>query len=112
MRVVPANEEVDLVRETLLIEWHEDPPRSFTLQRADESLDHGEAAVLLDSAESLGNIVPSTPAPERLGGELLALIRDEVPRRFASSADGTVEHASHGLRTGLLLVDLPADDAA
>jgi len=53
---------------------------AFFLHRADESLDHGDAAVLTDGAESRLDLAPPAPTFEWPAPELFALVADNVPR--------------------------------
>src|SRR6266581_4087138 len=65
--------------------------RALVLDGADAALDHGEAAVLADGAELLADTAAATPALELPGGELAALVRDEVPRFHARPPEEALE---------------------
>ena len=60
------------------------PPCALVLDGSDAALDHGQAAVLADGAEPLPDTATATPALERSGGELAALVRKKVPGRADS----------------------------
>lgn len=75
------------------------------LQRADDALDHRDAPVLPDRAESLRYPSPLTPSLEPGRDELDAPIGDEVTRPDSRLAEGAVEEPHDGNGGGLLPED-------
>jgi len=85
--VVPGDVLVELATECGARHGHDgQEPRALVFQRTDEPLDHGEAAVLADGAESLLDAATAAPRVEVLRRELRAVVRDEVAGAFTESA--------------------------
>ncbi len=110
--VVPVDVQQQLMLEGCEAEGDEDRPRTLVLHRADESLEDPEAAVLADGTEPLLDATMPTPRAELVGGELRALIGDEVPGPAACLSGSAVEelHGCKGRR--LALEDHDAHHAA
>ena len=79
--VVPAHIECELALQGRQRQRHEHQPSgAFILQAAIHPLDDRQAAMRVDGAEALTDATPSAPAPERLRGELLSVIREPRSR--------------------------------
>ncbi len=98
--VVPAGEDEELGSHLRHLEGHENAPEALHLQRAHESLDHGDAAVLTDRAETGSDAFSVAPALV-LGLELTPLVADEIARSYASRADRAIEHTTELRGCGL-----------
>jgi len=57
-----------------------DAPEPLVLQREDDPLGDCDRAVLADRAEARFHILPDEQVAERIGGEDLVLVTDEMPR--------------------------------
>ena len=79
-------------------------PRAFGFQRANESFDHGDAAVLTDGPESRLNTAMSAPGFESVAPELRSLVADNVLWRLAGLADRGRQKLPHLSRGRRLLV--------
>ena len=79
--VVPAGPERKLMLKAgKPIGDHDDPSCALGLERADQPLDDGGAAVLAEGTEPMADAPPPAPTPEGARRELDASIRDEVRR--------------------------------
>ena len=80
MAVIPGEVEPQFVPECGEPEGDQDQaPSALHLDGSDAPLNHREAAILPDGAESVLNTPPMAPPPESLRGELNALVGDEMP---------------------------------
>lgn len=68
--VVPGDEEQQLAPDRVTLVGNQHASGALVLHGADEPLDHGDAPILADRAESLLDAVTETPATERDVGEL------------------------------------------
>src|SRR2546426_6219749 len=75
MSLVPLDEESELTVQRMPIQGHQDAAKSFGLHRADEALNHGDAAVLSYSSEALANAATPAPCTKRVVRELAAVVR-------------------------------------
>jgi len=78
MRVVPARSRVDVFAHLPEVQRNQQASEALILERPDESLDYGDAAVLTHGAESRLDLAASAPTLERLAPELRSLVADEV----------------------------------
>ena len=97
MTVVPLDEETDLAPECSPIERHENATKRLALHGPHEPLDHRDAAVFLDSPETLADASALAPIAKSLIGELRPLIRDEVVKWSSESEVGNLGHFNHWL---------------
>jgi len=95
--VVPSEVETEFLVEIGETVWNRDQPsRALGLECPDAPLDHGEAAVLTDSAEALADAAATAPSSELLGDELPALIRDEIPWLVAHLREESLQESANG----------------
>ena len=76
--VVPGGDCIGFRTHLPEVQRNEDTSESLVLQRADESLDDGDAAVLADGAETRLDLASLAPTLEPSAPELLALVADDV----------------------------------
>ena len=88
--VVPADVRVDLATKRRTLEGHGDPAEALVLERADESLDESDAALLPDGAEARPN-APALAPGEILALELHTAIGDEMSGRASGVENRAVE---------------------
>ena len=69
--------------------------QEFILERQDESLDNGDAAVLADGSESQLDYKTLCPAFEGIAPELLAVIADDVLGSLAAVLHGLAEELAN-----------------
>ena len=110
MCVVPLDEHPQLTSEVRPVVGNNELSRALLLECADETLDHGQATVLADRAESSADATPATPAPESLVGELAAVVSNEHPWSRPSLSHGSPEEGPDGLGCRLLLKHCEAHD--
>jgi hypothetical protein len=85
--VAPDDVQRQLAAKCVAIVGHEQPASALVLDRSDQSLDHGDAAIRADGTEPLTDPAAATPTNEVLVTKLLALICDQVRRCDVSVAD-------------------------
>jgi hypothetical protein len=100
--VVPSDVFADLALELTEPKREEQQPDALILQRPDEPLDDGEAAVLPDGPESLADPLAATPRLELLRRELRPVVRDQVIRPTASATADALEETRDVTGCGLL----------
>jgi hypothetical protein len=93
-------------------ERNENPSRALVLHRTYESLDHGDAAVLLDGSEARPDAAPLAPVLEGVTPELRSLVRDHVLGHAPDLANRPIEHSLHFERRWSLHEDGEAHNGA
>ena len=101
MAIVPRRKISKLAQKRSSPERHQRQPRDALLEREDQSLDHGDAAVLTDGAEPRAYALLLAPWFEFLACKLGALIGDQVAGRDACGMDGAAQKGTHRLRSCL-----------
>ena len=76
MLVIPSEEGIEVPAKAFSVLWNKDPAGSLVFDGSDEPLDHGDAAVLPDCAETWANSLPSAPALEGAAPEDTVLVAD------------------------------------
>ena len=74
MGVVPRAQFREFSLESLAPQWHQRQPCDALLERQDQSLDHGDGAVLADRTEPGMDALPPAPRPECVTEELGASV--------------------------------------
>ena len=87
MRVVPIYDRGEFFTHLPEVQRYENTSEAFALQRPDEPLDDGNAAVLADCPETRPDLATFAPAFERLTPELAALVTDDALGLGTSFAD-------------------------
>lgn len=76
--VVPVNIVFGLPDKLLTPQRHDGPPEAFIFHGQDKPFDDGDAAVLVDRAESRPDLATPAPAFEGHAPELAALVADDI----------------------------------
>ena len=84
--------------------------RAVALQRLDQTFDERDAAVLADGPETLLDAESFDPCLERVGPELPALVRDQMPRAHLGLTEDAREESTYRPRRGLLPVAFDSHD--
>jgi hypothetical protein len=103
MPVVPGHEHRQLSPEVLSTVRNQQLPGALTFDGSNQPLDHSNTAVLANRTEPLTNPSPTTPTPESLVAELLALVSDEMSWCDPSLPNGSTEKRPDRHRSGLLV---------
>ena len=111
VRVVPVNEQFELVLKSCLA--HRDQPStcSLTFHRADEPFDDRDTAVLSNGAKPWLDCPETAPGFEAIAPELPSLVADEVLRRCARDSDGSIEKGLDVFRGRQIAEDSETHDA-
>mgnify|MGYP006993421264 CR=1 FL=1 len=104
--VVPGEVKDQILPESRETERDQDqPPGALGLEGPDAPLDYREASILADGSKSVLNTPPTAPAVESLGGELNALVGDQVPGLLAHPPENPLQKSPNLLRGRLSAVN-------
>ena len=92
--VVPDHEQRKLPSKTIAPIRNDQSPRALALDGSDQTLDHGDAAVLADRAEPLSDAMAVAPFREAFVGELDTLVGDEMPWLSDGQPQGSSQKGS------------------
>ncbi len=101
--VVPVDVQRQLAAEGVTLVRDQQPTRALVLDRSDQPLDHGDAAVLADCTKALLYTPAAAPSPESFVRELGALVGDQMPRQSERPAQGSSQNGSDRSGRWLLL---------
>lgn len=110
MAVVPGDQFREFSLEGSSPQRHQREPCDALLEREDQSLDHGDAAVLADRAEPRTHTLPSAPRFEFVTGKLGTLVRNQMPGLRSYGVDHAAQEGTHHLGGWLSLKKGDAHD--
>ncbi len=102
MTVVPAHEVRKLPAHRATPERNQDPPRAVVLQRSEEPLDDGDAAMLAHRSVAKPDSTSPTPTSVSSRLEHALLVAQQVARRRADVPDRTTEESAQCSSIGLV----------
>ena len=113
MFVVPVNERKKLATACFSFLRQQNSSRALVLQTSDQTLDHGDAAVLADSTVSRRlDALAFDPTPKRVAVEDAGSVTDDVFWRRIGTTDRPSQKDAHGTTVWPVGKDADVDDPA
>ena len=113
MFVVPVNERKKLATACFSFLRQQNSSRALVLQTSDQTLDHGDAAVLADSTVSRWlDALAFDPTPKRVAVEDAGSVTDDVFWRRIGTTDRPSQKDAHGTAVWPVGKDADVDDPA
>jgi hypothetical protein len=100
MFVVPIDEQQQLATERRTLHRDRHQASAAVLERQDESLDDGQAAVLADGAEPRADVEAIAPVLEAVTPELPSLVADQVLGFGAGLTNCPAQECTNGFGRG------------
>src|SRR5271166_1520213 len=109
--IVPVAEQAELSDKGSVSQGNQrQQAHALGLERADEALDHRDAPLLANGAETLADVAALAPAPQTTADELRPLIAHQVLGRLTATGDSGFQQGGDLLRRWLRLVQGDAHD--